>query len=158
MSTYTPKLSELEHEWYLVDARDQVLGRLASQIATYLQGKNKPTYARFLDTGDYIVVVNCKHLRVTGKKQQDKIYYRHTGYPGGIKSTNFDSLIEKDPMKVLYLAVKGMLPRGPLGRSMLTKLKLFAESEHDHAAQKPQVLEMVTDVRKQNVEAGEASE
>ena len=140
MSTYTPKLSEIEQNWYLVDAKSQVLGRLASEIAVYLQGKHKPTYINFLDTGDYIVVINCKDIRVTGKKESDKIYHRHTGYPGGLKSKNFTEMMQRDPTKVLQLAVKGMLPRGPLGRKMLTKLKLFSGSEHSHAAQTPQPL------------------
>jgi len=142
MSTYTPKLAEIEQSWYLVDAKSQVLGRLASQIATRLQGKHKATYASFIDTGDYIVVVNCQDMRVTGKKTSDKMYHRHTGYPGGLKSVNYADMMERDPTKVLQLAVKGMLPRGPLGRAMLKKLKLFAGEAHSHAAQQPQPLEL----------------
>ena len=142
MSTYTPKLAEIKQNWYVVDAKQQVLGRLASEIATYLQGKHKPCYTRFLDTGDFIVVVNCKDIIVTGKKTSDKMYHRHTGYPGGIKSANFADMMTKDPRKVLQLAVKGMLPRGPLGRKMLSKLKLFTDEQHEHAAQMPEPLQL----------------
>lgn len=142
MSTYTPKLAEIEQNWYLVDAKSQVLGRLASQIATRLQGKHKATYASFIDTGDYIVVVNCQDMRVTGKKASDKMYHRHTGYPGGLKSFNYTDMMERDATKVLQLAVKGMLPRGPLGRAMLKKLKLFAGEAHSHTAQQPKLLEL----------------
>ena len=142
MSTYTPKLAEIEQNWYLVDAKSQVLGRLASEIATRLQGKHKATYASFIDTGDYIVVINCQDMRVTGKKASDKMYHRHTGYPGGLKSVNYTDMMDKDPTKVLQLAVKGMLPRGPLGRAMLKKLKLFAGEAHSHTAQQPQPLEL----------------
>ena len=144
MSTYTPKLAEIKQEWHLVDAKAQILGRLASEIAVYLQGKHKPGYTKFLDTGDYVVVVNCQDLLVTGKKTSDKLYHRHTGYPGGLKTTNFADMMQKDPTKVLQLAVKGMLPRGPLGRKMLSKLKLFSGAEHSHAAQLPQPLEINT--------------
>ena len=155
MSTYTPKLKELENNWYVMDATDQVLGRMASQIATYLQGKHKPSYVRFLDNGDYVVVVNCKNIRVTGKKHSDKTYHRHTGYPGGIKSANFSDMMDKDPMKVLHLAVKGMLPRGPLGRAMLRKLKLYADDKHEHAAQKPVAIAVKS---KYNEKSGDLSE
>ena len=144
MSTYTPKLAEIKQEWHLVDAKAQILGRLASEIAVYLQGKHKPGYTKFLDTGDYVVVVNCQDLLVTGKKTSDKLYHRHTGYPGGLKTTNFADMMQKDSTKVLQLAVKGMLPRGPLGRKMLSKLKLFSGAEHSHAAQLPQPLEINT--------------
>ena len=155
MSTYTPKLKELENNWYVMDATGQVLGRMASQIATYLQGKHKPSYVRVMDNGDYVVVVNCKDLRVTGNKSSDKMYHRHTGYPGGIKSANFSDMMDKDPMKVLHLAVKGMLPRGPLGRAMLRKLKLYASDQHDHAAQKPVELKLQS---KYGTDSGDASE
>lgn len=140
MSSYTPKLADIENNWHLVDAQGQTLGRLASNIAFRLQGKHKPTYAPYLDGGDYIVVVNCSDIKVTGKKEQDKIYHRHTGYPGGIKSPNYAEVTDKHPTKPLMLAVKRMLPRGPMGRKMLTKLRLFAGPEHGHAAQMPQAL------------------
>ena len=144
MSTYTPKLAEIQQDWYLVDASYQTLGRLASEIATRLQGKHKPNYTKFLDTGDYVVVINCANMRVTGNKASDKTYYRHTGYPGGIKSASYDEMMQKDPTKVLKLAVKGMLPRGPLGRKMLGKLKVFSGSEHEHTAQQPKPLSFDT--------------
>ena len=140
MSSYTPKLSEIQQDWYLVDATSQTLGRLASEIAQRLRGKHKPTFAKHMDNGDYMVVVNCDHMKVTGNKNTDKLYHRHTGYPGGIKTTSYRDMMQKDPCEVLRLAVKGMLPRGPLGRQMLTKLKLFAGSEHNHSAQQPKPL------------------
>ncbi len=142
MTTYTAKVGEVEHGWYVVDAQGKVLGRLASQIATRLRGKHKPQYTPHIDTGDYIVVVNASKLRVTGRKAEDKIYYRHTEYPGGLRQTNFAKLQAKKPERVLQLAVKGMLPKGPLGYAMLRKLKVYAGESHPHSAQQPKALEI----------------
>lgn len=141
MRTYTaPK--HCEHKWYLVDASGKILGRLASQLAKYLRGKHKPEYTPHVDTGDYIVVVNAADIKVTGKKRQEKIYYRHSGYPGGIKETSFDKLQAKNPVKIIEIAVKGMLPKNPLGRAMLRKLKVYAGAAHPHTAQNPQVINL----------------
>lgn len=140
MKTYSAKAETVQRDWYLVDAADKTLGRLASDIATRLRGKHKPEYTPHVDTGDYIVVVNCEKVRVTGNKASGKIYYHHTGYPGGIKDISFEKLIEKAPERVLQKAVKGMLPKGPLGREMFRKLKVYAGTEHPHAAQQPQEL------------------
>lgn len=140
MKTYSAKAETVQRDWYVVDAADKTLGRLASGIATRLRGKHKPEYTPHVDTGDYIVVVNCEKVRVTGNKASDKIYYHHTGYPGGIKDISFEKLIEKAPERVLQKAVKGMLPKGPLGREMFSKLKVYAGTEHPHAAQQPQEL------------------
>ena len=128
------------HEWYLIDATDKVLGRLASDIAHRLRGKHKPEFTPHVDTGDYIVVVNVEKLRVTGAKETDKKYYRHSGYPGGITETNFGKMQEKFPGRALEIAVKGMLPKGPLGYAMLKKLKVYAGDAHPHSAQQPKVL------------------
>jgi large subunit ribosomal protein L13 len=140
MKTYSAKAETVQRDWYVVDAADKTLGRLASSIATRLRGKHKPEYTPHVDTGDYIVVVNCEKVRVTGNKASGKIYYHHTGYPGGIKDISFEKLIEKAPERVLQKAVKGMLPKGPLGREMFRKLKVYAGTEHPHAAQQPQEL------------------
>ncbi|TDJ68672.1 MAG: 50S ribosomal protein L13 [Proteobacteria bacterium] len=142
MGTYTATASTINRDWYVVDATDKVLGRLATEIATRLRGKHKPEYTPNLDTGDYIVVVNAEKIRVTGKKRTDKIYYRHSGYPGGLKQINFEKLMEKAPTDAITKAVKGMLPRGPLGRAMFRKLKVYAGPEHRHASQQPQTLEL----------------
>jgi large subunit ribosomal protein L13 len=142
MSTYTPKTGEIQHGWYVVDAQDKVLGRLAAQIAARLRGKHKPQYTPHVDTGDYIVVVNASKLRVTGRKAEDKIYYRHTEYPGGLRETNFAKLQAKKPERALQLAVKGMLPKGPLGYAMLRKLKVYGGGSHPHSAQQPKALEI----------------
>src|SRR3990167_9659428 len=142
MKTYVAKQSTISRGWYQVDASDKVLGRLATVIAHRLRGKHKPEYTPFLDTGDYIVVTNVEKIRVTGKKAQDKQYHRHSGYMGGLKTESFEKLQARKPADILRLAVKGMLPRGPLGREMLTKLKIFAGSEHSHSAQQPQLLEI----------------
>ena len=142
MSTYTATASTITRDWYVVDAADKVLGRLATEIATRLRGKHKPEYTPNLDTGDYIVVVNAEKIRVTGKKRTDKIYYRHSGYPGGLKQINFEKLMEKAPTDAITKAVKGMLPRGPLGRAMFRKLRVYAGPEHRHASQQPQTLEL----------------
>jgi large subunit ribosomal protein L13 len=142
MKTYSAKPETVERDWFVIDAEDQTLGRLAVAVATRLRGKHKPEYTPHVDTGDYIVVVNAEKVAVTGKKATDKIYYSHSGYPGGIKDINFQDLIAKAPEKVIQSAVKGMLPRGPLGREMFRKLKVYAGSQHPHTAQQPQTLEL----------------
>ncbi len=142
MKTFTAKAHEVVHGWYLVNAEGKVLGRLASQIAVRLRGKHKPEYTPHVDTGDFIVVVNASKIRVTGKKALDKKYYRHTGYPGGIRETNFAKLQARHPERVLEKAVKGMLPKGPLGYAMLKKLKVYAAGTHPHTAQQPKALEV----------------
>jgi len=130
------------HQTFVVDATDKTLGRLSTEIALRLRGKHKPEYTPHMDTGDYIIVVNAEKVRVTGNKTQDKMYYSHTGYPGGIKEINFDKLIQHKPEMIIEKAVKGMLPKGPLGRAMFRKMKVYAGSEHAHAAQQPQALEI----------------
>ena len=142
MTTYSASAKDIKRDWYVVDATDKVLGRLATQIANHLRGKHKPEYTPNLDTGDYIVVVNAEKIRVTGNKQTDKIYYRHSGYPGGLKQISFDKLMQKAPEDAINKAVKGMLPRGPLGRAMFRKLKVYAGPEHQHASQQPQALDI----------------
>ena len=142
MKTYSAKPGEVRNDWYVVDAQGKVLGRLAVQIASRLRGKHKPEYTPHVDTGDYIVVVNAAKIRVTGKKAEDKKYYRHTGFPGGIRETSFAKLHAKYPGRVLQKAVKGMLPKGPLGNAMLKKLKVYAEAAHPHSAQQPKALEI----------------
>lgn len=140
MKTYSAKSGEVNQEWFVVDATDKTLGRLASEIARRLRGKHKPEYTPHIDTGDYIVVVNAEKVRVTGAKATDKMYHHHTGYPGGLKSYSFEKLIERAPERVLQRAVKGMLPRNPLGRAMFKKLKVYSGSEHPHTAQQPEAL------------------
>ncbi|CDE46274.1 50S ribosomal protein L13 [Clostridium sp. CAG:411] len=142
MKSYMASTASVERKWYVVDAADQTLGRLASEIAKVLRGKNKPTYTPHIDTGDYVIVVNADKIKVSGKKLDQKIYYHHSDYVGGMKETTLKEMLEKKPENVITLAVKGMLPKGPLGRSMLTKLHVYAGPEHDHAAQKPEVLEI----------------
>jgi large subunit ribosomal protein L13 len=142
MKTFSAKPREVEHDWFVVDASGKVLGRLASGLAHRLRGKHKPEYTPHVDTGDYIVVINADKLRVTGNKARDKMYYRHTGYPGGIYSTSFEKLQARKPRQVLELAVKGMLPKGPLGYAMLKKLKVYAGDVHPHSAQQPKTLEI----------------
>lgn len=142
MSTYSAKPETVKRDWFVVDATDKTLGRMASEIAKRLRGKHKPEYTPHVDTGDYIIVVNADKVAVTGNKAQDKLYHRHTGFPGGIKSLPFDEAKAKNPQRVIELAVKGMLPRGPLGRAMLRKLKVYAGGEHDHSAQQPRMLEI----------------
>jgi large subunit ribosomal protein L13 len=137
MKTLSAKPSDVIHDWYVVDAAEKTLGRLASEIAHRLRGKHKPEYTPHVDTGDYIVVVNAEKIRVTGNKASGKIYHHHTGYPGGLKSMSFEKLIEKAPERVIQGAVKGMLPKNPLGRAMFKKLKVYAGTEHPHAAQQP---------------------
>ncbi len=140
MKTYSARAEDVTRDWFVVDASDKILGRLASEIAHRLRGKHKAEYTPHVDTGDYIVVVNAEKIRVTGAKTTDKMYHHHTGYPGGLKSISFEKLIEKTPERVIQGAVKGMLPRNPLGRAMFKKLKVYAGNEHPHAAQQPQVL------------------
>jgi len=140
MKTYMAKGEALERNWYVVDADGAVLGRLASQVAAILRGKHKPIYTPHVDTGDHVIVVNAEKIVLTGKKLDNKIYYRHTGYVGGIKAVSYRNLIQKKPEFVIYEAVRRMLPKGPLGRKMLRKLRLYAGPEHNHAAQKPEVL------------------
>lgn len=137
MKTYFATNETIEHKWYLVDASGKVLGRLATQIAKYLRGKHKPEYTPHADAGDYIIVTNAAQIKVTGNKEKDKMYYRHSGYPGGIKEITFEKLQAKDPIQIIELAVKGMLPKNPLGRAMLRKLKVYAGAEHPHEAQQP---------------------
>jgi large subunit ribosomal protein L13 len=142
MKTYTATPSTIKRDWYLVDATDQVLGRLASEVALRLRGKHKPQFTPHMDTGDYIVVVNAEKIRVTGNKTEDKMYYRHSGFIGGIKAINFAKLRDKSPQTIIERAVKGMLPKGPLGRQMFRKLKIYAGPEHTHTAQQPIPLEL----------------
>jgi large subunit ribosomal protein L13 len=142
MKTFSAKPQEVQHDWYVIDAQNKVLGRLASQIALRLRGKHKPEYTPHVDTGDFIVVVNASQLRVTGNKALDKKYYRHSGYPGGIYETNFAKMQAQFPERALEKAVKGMLPKGPLGYAMLKKLKVYAAGSHPHTAQQPKALEV----------------
>jgi large subunit ribosomal protein L13 len=137
MKTYQAKKEELDHQWYLVDAEGKVLGRLATELAMILRGKNKPTFTPHVDTGDFLIVVNTRKVVLTGKKMKDKIYYHHTGYPGGIKEISAEKLLAKKPTEMLRIAVKGMLPKNSLGRQMLRKLKIYAGPDHPHEAQKP---------------------
>ncbi len=140
MGTYTPKARDIEKSWYVVDADGQVLGRMAVEVARILKGKHKPQYATHMDMGDYVIVVNADKVQLTGNKLDKKIYYRHSGYPGGLKETPYKDLMEKRPEFVVRKAIRGMLPHNRLGRAMLTKLKVYAGPEHPHAAQKPQEL------------------
>lgn len=142
MKTFTAKPENVERDWYVVDAAGKTLGRLATELARRLRGKHKAEYTPHVDTGDYLVVLNAEKVVVTGAKNTDKIYYRHTGYPGGLKETSFEKMNARHPTRVIELAVKGMLPKGPLGRAMFRKLKVYAGSEHNHAAQQPQVLDI----------------
>jgi large subunit ribosomal protein L13 len=140
--TFAAKPQDIVHGWYLVNAEGKILGRLASQIATRLRGKHKPEYTPHVDTGDYVVVVNAAKIRVTGRKAMDKKYYRHTRYPGGLRETNFAKMQARHPERALELAVKGMLPKGPLGYAMLKKLKVYGAENHPHGAQQPQSLDI----------------
>ena len=140
MKTYLAPVKEVQRKWYVVDAEQQILGRLASEIALRLRGKHKPIYSTFQDTGDFIVVVNAEKVRLTGKKMTDKVYYHHTGFIGGIKSVTAQELLEKKPTELLIKAVKGMLPKNTLGRAQLKKLKVYAGTEHPHEAQQPEAL------------------
>ncbi len=140
--TFTATPETVKRDWYVVDATDKTLGRLASEIARRLRGKHKAEYTPHVDTGDYIVVINAEKVRVSGRKATDKMYYKHSGYPGGMKSISFDKLIQKDAPQVIQYAVKGMLPKNPLGRAMFRKLKVYAGAEHNHSAQQPKPLEI----------------
>ncbi len=142
MRTFSAKPHEVNHDWFVIDATDKVLGRLATVIAHRLRGKHKPIFTPHVDTGDYIIVVNVDKVRVTGNKAEDKIYYRHSGYPGGLYETNFKKMHARFPGRPLEKAVKGMLPKGPLGYAMLKKLKLYSGETHPHASQQPQSLEV----------------
>ncbi len=142
MKTFSAKPETVKRDWYVVDATGLTLGRLATEIATRLRGKHKPEYTPHVDTGDYIVVINAEKVHVTGKKAQDKIYYSHTGFPGGLKSINFEKLNIRAPERIIELAVKGMLPRNPLGRAMYRKMKVYKGAAHPHTAQQPQELKI----------------
>jgi large subunit ribosomal protein L13 len=140
MKTYMASTANVERKWYVVDAEGATLGRISSEIAKVLRGKNKPVFTPHIDTGDYVVVINAEKIKVTGKKLEQKIYYNHSDYVGGMKETKLADLLAKKPEKVIELAVRGMLPKGPLGRQMITKLHVYAGTEHPHAAQTPEVL------------------
>ena len=140
MGTFSAKTHEVERKWYVVDAAGRPLGRLASQVAHRLRGKHKAIFTPHVDTGDFIIVVNAEKVGLTGNKREKKVYYRHTGYPGGIRSTTFEKMIAEKPTRVIEKAVKGMLPRGPLGRAMYRKLRVYAGPGHQHAAQQPETL------------------
>ncbi len=140
MKTYMPTASAIEKKWYVVDATDMTLGRLASEVASVLRGKNKPIFTPNLDTGDYVIIVNASKVKVTGKKLDQKVYHHHSDYVGGMKEETLREKLAKNPCEVVELAVKGMLPKGPLGRQMFTKLHVYAGAEHEQAAQKPEVL------------------
>lgn len=142
--TYLPPADNIEQKWYVVDAENQRLGRLATQIAMILRGKNKPTYTPFMDTGDFVVVINADKITVTGRKREQKLYRRHSGRPGGMKVETFDQLQKRIPERIIEKAVKGMLPKNTLGRQLFTKLKVYAGPDHPHAAQKPEVLTIET--------------
>lgn len=141
MKSYTAKPSDIERKWYVVDAEGKTLGRLATEVATVLRGKHKPTFTPHMDCGDYVIVVNAEKVDVTGKKRKEKVYKRHTGYPGGLREITFEKLLEKKPEEIVRHAVKGMMPKGRLGRQMYKKLKVYTGPEHNHQAQKPEVLE-----------------
>lgn len=140
MNTYMANPAKIERKWYVVDAKGCTLGRLASEVAKVLRGKNKPVFTPHIDTGDYVIIVNAEKIKVSGKKLDQKIYYHHSDYVGGMKETTLREMLAKKPEKVIELAVKGMLPKGPLGRQMITKLHVYAGAEHKHEAQKPEVL------------------
>ncbi|NCU18122.1 50S ribosomal protein L13 [Pallidibacillus pasinlerensis] len=141
-TTYMAKPNEIERKWYVVDAAGQTLGRLASEVASILRGKHKPTYTPHVDTGDHVIILNASQIKLTGKKLSDKIYYRHSHYPGGLKETTAGEMLEKHPERLIELAVKGMLPKNSLGRKMGKKLHVYAGSEHPHQAQQPETLEL----------------
>jgi large subunit ribosomal protein L13 len=142
MKTYSPKASELQHNWYVVDATDKILGRLATEVAVFLRGKHKPEFAPHMDNGDFVIVVNADKIKVTGNKLTQKKYYRHSGYPGGLKETNLNTLLGTKPERVIEHAVKGMLPKNALGRAIFKKLKVYAGPDHPHAAQNPASLDI----------------
>jgi len=140
--TFTPRKTDVERRWFIVDAAGQTLGRLATQIASVLRGKHKPTYSPHMDMGDHIIVINADKIQVTGRKAEQKVYYRHTGYPGGIRATPYARMLERHPERILRKAVWGMLPHNVLGRQVFKKLRVYKGPEHRHAAQKPQVLDL----------------
>lgn len=142
MKTFSAKPESVQRDWFIIDAEGKTLGRMATEVARRLRGKHKPEYTPHVDTGDYIVIINADKVTVTGNKANDKMYYRHSGYPGGIKEINFADLQARKPEMIIEKAVKGMLPKGPLGRAMFRKLKVYAGAEHKHAAQQPQVLDI----------------
>ncbi len=142
MKSYMAKPAEVERKWYVIDAKNQTLGRLASEVASILRGKHKPTFTPHVDTGDFVIVINAAEVKLTGKKMTDKIYYHHSGYNGGLKEIPYGELIAKKPEKAIEISVKGMLPHNRLGRQMIKKLKVYAGSEHPHQAQKPEVREL----------------
>jgi large subunit ribosomal protein L13 len=142
MKTWTPKKGEVERKWFVIDAKDKVLGRVAAETARILRGKHKPTFAPHMDTGDFVIIVNAAQVRLTGKKLSQKIYYTHSGYPGGIKATKAEKMLKEKPDRVLRLAVRGMLPKNTIGRAQLTKLKIYAEGTHPHIAQQPETYEI----------------
>lgn len=142
MRTYTPKAGDVTKNWYVIDATDVVLGRLATQVAALLRGKHKPTFAPHVDSGDFVIVVNADKVALTGAKREKKIAYRHSGYPGGLKATNYAELLEKFPERAVEKAIRGMLPKNSLGRDQIKKLKVYTGSEHPHRAQKPQAFEI----------------
>ena len=139
MKTWTPKKGEVERKWLLIDAKDKVLGRLAAETARILRGKHKPQFAPHQDTGDFVIIINASKVRLTGRKLQQKVYYRHSNYPGGLKATKADKLLKERPEKMFRLAVRGMLPKNSLGRAQLGKLKVYAGETHPHEAQKPEI-------------------
>ena len=143
MNTFVPKKDDIERKWYIVDAEGQVFGRVASQVASILRGKNKPYYTPNMDTGDYVIIINADKLVLTGKKLDQKVYYHHSGYAGGLKETKYRKLMAEKPEFAIRRAVVGMLPKGPLGRQMAKKLKVYAGPEHEHAAQKPEKYELI---------------
>lgn len=138
MKTVTPKIEDIERKWYIVDARNQVLGRLAAQVARILKGKHKPIYTPHLDVGDHVIIINADKVRVTGRKAQQKVYKRYSGYPGGLKEIVYEKMMEKHPERILEHAIKGMLPKNRLGRKMFKKLRVYAGDQHPHIAQKPE--------------------
>ena len=142
MKTFMASPATIDRKWYVVDAEGKTLGRLASEVASVLRGKNKPTFTPHIDTGDYVIIVNADKIKVTGKKLDQKVYYRHSGYVGGIKETTLKEMLNKHPERVIEFAVKGMLPKGPLGRSMIKKLHVYAGPEHEQQAQKPEAYEV----------------
>jgi len=142
IKTYTPKPEDIQREWFVIDAKDQTLGRLATQIAHILRGKHKPIFSPHMDVGDFVIVINCEKIRVTGNKLDDKRYYRHSGYPGGLRSVTLRQQLDRFPDRVIHTAVRGMLPKNKLGRQMIKKLKIYAGETHPHQAQKPKVFEL----------------
>ena len=142
IKTYTPRQDDIQREWFVIDAKDQTLGRLATQVAVLLRGKHKPIYAPHMDVGDFVIIINADKIRVTGNKLDQKVYYRHSGYPGGIKSRTLREQLNRFPDRVIRTAVRGMLPKNSLGRTMIKKLKIYAGDKHPHQAQQPKVYEL----------------